>query len=162
MFQPGVSDQMDIAVRTIGDPDVLRNAIRSELRAVDPAVPAYGIVTVEERLGETVALRTLQTLLLAALAAAALILGVIGVYGIVHQSVVARTPEIGVRMALGASRDSVLWMVLASALSLAGAGLGLGLIGSIALGRAISSFLYETSARSIRWSTARWWRCCWG
>ena len=145
MFQPGISDQMDIAVKTAGDPDALRPAILSALRALDPSVPAYGLVTVEERLGETVALRTLQTLLLAALAVSALVLGVIGVYGLVHQSVVARTPEIGVRMALGASYGSVVRMVLASGLGLAGAGLALGLLGSVALGRTISAFLYETS-----------------
>ena len=69
MFQPGVRSQMDIAVRTLGDPDVLREAIRAEMRALDPAAPPYGIVTVEQRLGRTVALRRLQTMLLVALAA---------------------------------------------------------------------------------------------
>ncbi|MPY90769.1 MAG: FtsX-like permease family protein [Luteitalea sp.] len=145
MFFAGIRNQMDIAVRTVGDPQALQQAIRAELRALDPAVPPYGVVTVDQWLGETVALRTLQTLLLGALAAAALILAVIGVYGIIHQSVVARTQEIGVRMALGASRDAVLRMILSGALGLAATGLALGLIGALTLGRAISSFLYETS-----------------
>ena len=56
--------------------------------ALDPAIPPYGIVAAEQRLGDTVSLRTLQTILLAAMSASALILAVIGVYGIVHQSVV--------------------------------------------------------------------------
>jgi putative ABC transport system permease protein len=145
MFWPGFGGQMDVVVRTVGDPAALRDAIRAELHALDPATPLYGIVSVEQRLWESVALRTLQTLLLGTLAVVALILAVIGVYGVVHQSVVARTQEIGIRMALGASKLSVLRMILWSAVGLAGAGLGLGLIGVLALGRTVSSFLYETS-----------------
>lgn len=77
MFQPGVRSQMDIVVRTLGDPELSREAIRAEMRAIDPAAPPYGIVTVEQRLGRTVALRRLQTLLLVALAAVALVLSMI-------------------------------------------------------------------------------------
>ena len=123
----------------------MREAIRGELRALEPTAPPFGIVTVEQRLEETVAVRTLQTVLLVALAATALVLAVIGVYSIVHQAVLTRTQEIGVRMALGASGTSVLWMVLSDALRLGAAGLALGLLGTFALGRTIASFLYETS-----------------
>jgi len=146
MFQPGVISQMDIAVRTTSDPETLRNAIRAQMQALDPAAPPYGIITVEHRLGQTVALRRLQTLLLGALAAVALFLSVIGAYGIIHRSVAARTREIGIRMALGADASNVLRMILVGGLGLAAVGLGLGLVGSMALGRTISSFLYETSA----------------
>ena len=146
MFQPGVNRQMDIAVRTANDPNGAREAIRAELRALDPAVPPYGIITVEQRFGRTVALRRLQTVLLFALAGVALVLSIIGAYGVMHQSMTARTREIGLRMALGADRGSVLRMVLASGLAPALAGLAVGLAGSVALSRTLSSFLYETSA----------------
>jgi predicted permease len=146
MFQPGVISAMDIAVRTAGDATLLREPIRAEMRAIDPMAPPYGIVTVEQRLARTVALRRLQTMLLVALAAVALVLAVIGVYGVIHQSVAARTQEIGIRMALGANASSVLRMVLSGGLGPAIAGLCLGLLGSLALGRTISTFLYETSA----------------
>jgi putative ABC transport system permease protein len=145
MFQPGINRQMDIAIRTLNDPDLSREAIRAEMRALDPAVPPYGIVTVEQRLGRTVALRRLQTLLLVALAGVALILSVIGAYGVIHESVAARTQEIGIRMALGANAASVRRMVLAGGLAPAVAGLGLGLLGSLALSRTIATFLYETN-----------------
>ena len=145
MFRPGVISQMDIAVRTAGDPETLRGALRAQIADLDPSAPPYGIVTAEQRLGQTVALRRLQTLLLAALAAVALVLSVTGAYGIIHRSVAARRQEIGIRMALGANAGSVLWMVLAGGLWLAVAGLGLGLLGSLALSRTVSSFLYETS-----------------
>ena len=145
IFQPGVTSQMDIAVRTAGDPALLREAIRAEMRALDPLAPPYGIVTVEQRLGRTVALRRLQTMLLAALAAVALILAMIGVYGVIHNSVAARTQEIGIRMALGASAPVVVRMVLLGGLAPAIAGVALGLMGSIALSRTISALLYETN-----------------
>jgi ABC-type antimicrobial peptide transport system permease subunit len=75
----------------------------------------------------------------------ALMLAVVGAYGIIHRSVAARTQEIGIRTALGASSSTVLRMVLASGLWLALIGLALGLLGSAALSRTIASFLYETS-----------------
>jgi predicted permease len=146
MFQPGFNRQMDIAVRTANDPEEWREAIRAEMRALDPAVPPYGIVTVEQRLGRTVALRKLQTLLLAALAAVALVLSVIGAYGVMHQAVAARTQEIGIRMALGADGAAVGRMVLAGGLGPAVAGLLLGVFGSLGLSRTLSTFLYETNA----------------
>ena len=135
MFQPGINRQMDIAVRTVNDPELSREAIRAEMRALDPAVPPYGIVTVEQRLGRTVALRRLQTMLLVALAAVALILSMIGAYGVMHQSVAARTREIGIRMALGANAAAVRRMVLTGGLVPALAGLVVGLLGSLALSR---------------------------
>ena len=146
MLQPGVTRQMDIAVRTAGDPNLSVEAIRAEMRALDPAAPPYGIVSVEQRLGRTVALRRLQTLLLAALAGVALVLSMIGAYGVIHQSVAARTPEIGIRMALGANAASVLRMILTSGMIPAVTGLVLGLLGSAALSRIVATFLYETKA----------------
>jgi putative ABC transport system permease protein len=145
MFQPGINRQMDIAVRTLNDPESSREAIRAEMRALDPSVPPYGIVTVEQRLGRTVALRRLQTLLLVALASVALILSMIGAYGVIHQSVAARTQEIGIRMALGANAAAVRRMVLAAGLAPAVAGMALGLLGSLALSRTIATFLYQTN-----------------
>jgi putative ABC transport system permease protein len=145
MFQPGVQPQMDIAVRAAGDPASLRDAIRAQLHALDPSAPPYGVLTVEQRLEQTVAVRRFQTMLLAALAAVALLLSVIGTYGILQRLVAARTQEIGIRMALGANAAVVLRMVLAAGLWLAVAGLALGLLGAVALSRVLASFLYETS-----------------
>jgi len=109
-------------------------------------VPPYGILTVEQRLGNTVALRRLQTLLLAGLAGVALILSMIGAYGVVQHGVRARTQEIGIRMALGANAAAVLRIVLAGGLIPALAGAILGLFGAFVLKRTLATFLYETSA----------------
>jgi putative ABC transport system permease protein len=145
MFQPGVQPQMDIAVRAAGDAASLSDAIRAQLHELDPSAPPYGVLTVEQRLEQTVALRRFQTMLLAALAAVALLLSVIGAYGILQRLVAARTQEIGIRMALGANAAVVLRMVLAAGLWLVMAGLAIGLLGAVALSRVIASFLYETS-----------------
>ena len=146
MFQPGYNRQMDLVVRTAGDPDATREAVRGAMQALDPSVPPYGIIAVEQRLGYTVALRRLQTLLLAALAAVALILSMIGVYGVVHNGVRARTQEIGIRMALGANAAAVVRIVLTGGLVPALAGVTLGLFGAFVLKRTLATFLYETSA----------------
>jgi predicted permease len=146
MFQPGVGSQMDIAIRTSADPESLLGAVGAEVRGLDPAAPPYGVMTVERRLGQTVALRRLQTMLLATLAGVALALSVIGAYGVIHRSVVSRTQEIGIRMALGANSPAILSMVLKAGLVPAAIGLASGLLGSFALSRTIGSFLYETSA----------------
>jgi ABC-type antimicrobial peptide transport system permease subunit len=127
----------------------LAAAIRREIHDVDASVPPYGVTTVEQRLGETVGVRRLQTLLLGFLAASALVLAVIGIYGLVRQSVVARTREIGVRIALGASVGSVLRMVLGGALALAAAGLAIGLAGAVGVASVLRSFLYETSPADL-------------
>jgi putative ABC transport system permease protein len=146
MFQPGFNPQMDIAIRTAADPESLLDAVRDEIRSLDPLAPPYGVMTVESRFAQTVALRRLRTMLLAMLAGVALVLSMIGAYGVIHRSVASRTQEIGIRMALGASAPTILTMVLKGGLVPAGIGLALGLVGSFALSRTLSSFLYETSA----------------
>jgi hypothetical protein len=146
MYQPGIVRQMDLAIRTSTDPDAMRESIRGALRELDPAVPPYGMVTAEEHLGRTVALRKLQTILIVALAAVALALSIIGAYSVMHQSVSARTQEIGIRMALGADAGAVRKLVLTGGMAPAVAGLVLGLVGSFALRRTVASFLYETNA----------------
>ena len=84
--------------------------------------------------------------MIVALAAVALLLSMIGAYSVMHQSVSARTQEIGIRMALGADASQVRQLVLGGGLASAIAGLVLGLLGSAGLSRTMSSFLYETEA----------------
>jgi hypothetical protein len=145
LFEPGTSDRMDIAVRTTGDPLEMRAAIRAALVSVEPSAPPYGIVGGEQRLDQTVSVRALQMVLATGLAGVALILAVAGVYAIVHYSVISRTGEIGLRMAIGASRFAVLRMIVMNIGGLAILGVGAGLAGFLAVGRLISSFLFETS-----------------
>jgi len=145
MFRPGVLAQMDLVVRTAGDPERWREAIRAEIRAIDPMAPPYGIITVEQRLGRTVALRRLQTMLLLALAGVALTLAMIGAYGVIHQSVTARTREIGVRLALGSTPSGILRLMMREGARLGAVGLGIGLVGAVGVARAMGGLLYGLS-----------------
>jgi ABC-type antimicrobial peptide transport system permease subunit len=96
----------------------------------------------DDRLAGTVAPRRFNVLLLVGFGALALVLAVVGTYGVIAYSVSQRRQEIGIRMALGATRRDVLGMVLATALRLAGAGIAIGILLAIAATRAVSSLLY--------------------
>jgi putative ABC transport system permease protein len=133
-------------VRTTNDPTGLTAAIRRELAAIDADVPIYDVRTMDQLLANSMTERQLNMLLLVSFALLALTLSAIGIYGVMSYSVAQRTHEIGIRMALGASRQDVLRMIAAHALRLAGAGLGFGLILALVLTRLISGLLYGVRA----------------
>ncbi|HEV8216046.1 MAG TPA: FtsX-like permease family protein, partial [Gemmatimonadaceae bacterium] len=134
---------MALLVRTSagGDPALLAAAVRREVRALDPTVPVAEVRTLEQVVGTSVSSRRFSTTLLAAFAALALLLAGIGTYGVISYGVTQRTFEIGVRMALGADTRSVLALVMAEGMLLAGTGLVLGLGTSIVVARFIRAML---------------------
>jgi putative ABC transport system permease protein len=132
-----------IFVRTTGDPTAIRAAVEREIRALDPALPLYNVMTMEERAGAALSRQRFSTTLLAVFALLALVLAAVGLYGTMAFSVAQRTREIGLRMALGADAPIVLRRVLGQGLLLAGAGIGLGLAGAVALQRVMAGMLYE-------------------
>jgi predicted permease len=136
---------LTLVVRTEGDPLAQIAAVRSVIRSIDKAAVVYQIQTLEEQIGESLAQRRFQMLLLFGLALLALLLAAAGVYGITHYTVTERTHEIGVRMALGASREDVMWAVARSAVQLALVGATIGTAAAFALTRALASALYDTS-----------------
>ncbi len=133
-------------MRTAVPPRALESAVREQMAQLDPLVPIFQVRTVDELLSTQVAEPRFHSLLLGCFAGIALLLTMVGLYGVMTYSVTRRTREIGVRVALGASRSSVLSMVLKQALLLVLAGLVLGLVGSIASGRLLGSMLYGVSA----------------
>jgi ABC-type antimicrobial peptide transport system permease subunit len=104
------------------------------------------ITTMADLVSEANAKRKFQTILLSAFAAMALLLGVIGIYGLLTYSVQQRSREMGIRIALGATRKRVLSLVVFQGIKLAGLGLVIGLIAAMALERFLVSWLYEVSA----------------
>ena len=145
-YLPTPSSSMQLVVRTEGDPLALASAIRQEVWALDKNLPVKNIRTMDEMMEGLVATRRFNMLLLAGLAAAALLLASIGIYGLISYSVAQRTHEIGIRMALGAQARDVLGLVIWQGLSLAFAGVGIGLIASLFLTRLVSSMLFGVSA----------------
>ena len=130
-------------VRTSGPPSNLTSAVKQAIWSVDKDQPIYKIVGLDQLANESLALRRVSSVLLGAFSALALLLAGLGIYGVMAFSVAQRTHEIGVRMALGAQRASVLKMIAGYGMRIVLAGIAMGLAGSLALSRVIASLLYE-------------------
>jgi putative ABC transport system permease protein len=135
-----------MVVRTEGDPRALLPAVRAEVAAMDPEQPIYAVMTVDEAFALANAPRRMATLFIVAFAGFALLLAVAGVYSVVSYGVNQRTQEIGLRMTLGASRQSLLRLIVGQALVPVAIGAGLGLAGALALGRVMSGLLFDVGA----------------
>lgn len=135
----------DLVIRTSSDPLLIATAVREELWKLDRDVPVVRSATMNERMSAALAEPRFRTLLLSAFAGVALLLAAVGIYGVVSYSVTLRTHEIGVRVSLGARRRDVLRMVLGEGLMLTAMGVGLGLIGAIALTRVMRTLLFEVT-----------------
>ncbi len=140
------SDNMlDVIVRTSSEPEAIAAIVRTEIQAVDKTVAKFKIDTVTHELAEDASERRFDTFLVGSFALAALLLSAIGVYGLLHHTVVQRTNEIGVRVALGASPATVMRMMLRQGLTLAALGTGVGLSGALLVSRLFSRLLFEVA-----------------
>lgn len=139
---PMVENYMSIAVRSSGDLAGLLPALRSATASVDKTVPIYDTKTMTSMLSDSGSQRHFDVDLLGTFAGLALMLAGIGVYGVMAYSVSRRTREIGIRMAIGASRRDVLRLVVAQGAKLAGVGVGLGIFGALLCARWMASILY--------------------
>lgn len=149
-FQQNVSGAMSVVVETEGDPAPLVAAIQERVWTVDPTQSIWGAVSLEALVARDTARERFQSLLVALFAAVALFLAAVGLYGVLSFAVVERTREIGLRMAVGARRPTILTLVLGSGARLVGAGLGVGLVAALALvslfSRLLDPFLFRISA----------------
>jgi putative ABC transport system permease protein len=133
---------MTLVARTAGDPLALVPGVREAVRAVDPGLPVAEVRTLEDVVGQSVARQRFTMLLLGVFAAVALTLGAVGVYGVMASWVTERTHEIGVRMALGATRREVAGLVVRQALAPAGIGALAGGAAALLLTRLLQDLLY--------------------
>jgi predicted permease len=134
--------QMTIVVRGAGDLRTIAAALPVAIRDADPDLPVSAVRPLNAIVRDTIARQRLSMLLLAGFAGVSLALVLIGLYGVISYSVVQRTREIGVRMALGAKPRDVLRMVISQGMLLTMAGLLLGIAGALALSRVLGSLLY--------------------
>jgi len=124
----------------------LAAAIRRQAQAIEPNVPANQVVTMDERLSNSVAARRFQMQLLGAFAGLALVIAAVGIYGVISYAVSQRTHEIGVRMALGAQGREVLRMVIWRGMRLTLVGMTLGAAAALALTNVMKNLLFKVSA----------------
>jgi len=135
----------DLLVRCDGDPAVVAASVRQVLREVAPTMPVIRVSTLQEQVSASLNKEEIMGGLAAFFGLVALVLASVGLYGLMAYAVARRTPEIGVRMALGAQREQVLWMILREVLVLAGMGVVVGVPVVLAATRFISSQLFGLS-----------------
>ena len=138
-------NQLTFYARTVQDPLAMARALREEVRGQDSNMPIFNVKTLEMQIDESLFMDRLVAMLSAAFGTLATLLAAIGLYGVMAFMVVRRTREIGIRMALGANRRSVLGLVMREVLVLAGAGIAIAVLASFALGRVIQSQLLGVS-----------------
>jgi predicted permease len=135
-----------ILLRTTGDPAKASADLRAAVAAVNPNIPILKITTIQEQVSNLIANDELLSTLTAVFSMLALLLAAIGLYGVMSYNVAQRTPEIGVRLALGAQAETVLWMVLRESVLLLAIGMALGLPLTVAATRSIQSQLFGLKA----------------
>ncbi len=142
--------EIDMVVRTAGDPRALEETIRREIARLDPLVPMARPRTVEDLVARDLAAHRFTLTLLVAFALVAFVLAVVGLFGIVSWAVSQRTREIGIRLALGAAPGGMVATILRRGLLVTAAGTAAGLLASSAASRVLGAFLYEVAPTEPR------------
>jgi predicted permease len=147
-YRPGPGGEYLVA-RTTLDPSGVSHSIVRALREADPARPIYDVRTMDDRMKDSLARQRFSTIMLGAFAVFALILAAVGVYGVMSYLVTQSRHDIGLRIALGAQRSMILWLVVRQGMELALAGIVLGIAGAFALTRLMASLLFGVGAHDV-------------
>ncbi len=139
-------NQLFMLIRTDNAPGALLPAARQAVTSLDPEQPVYMIQTLENALADSSFQQRISTLLLGIFAAVALVLAAIGIYGVMSYAVTARTQEMGVRLAIGAQRRDVMWLVMRQVLKLSAIGLAIGIVVLLFVSNALESLLFGVRA----------------
>ena len=146
MYMPYLQDSnwssLTLVVRTTGDAGTFAGPVREAIRAVDKGIPTYNLRTMNDVVSLSATPRRIPMLLFSAFAGVAMLLAMLGIYGVTSYYVTQRTHEIGVRMALGARIVDVLKLVVRRAMLLALAGIGIGIVGAVAVTRYLGTLLF--------------------
>lgn len=145
-FAQSLAPSFTIGVRTAEDPAAMTKTIAAAVHSVDPQIALAHVRTMEQVKNESLAEDRYTMVLFASFAAVALLLAAVGIYGLMAYAVSQRTQEIGLRLALGAGKHRVISLILKEASLLATIGLGIGLVGSVLVGRTMRTTLYGVGA----------------
>jgi predicted permease len=140
-------DSRALVIRTSDNAGGVLDAVRRHVASIDPAIPVIGTRTIEEFIDNNILVDRLLATLSGFFGLLALLLAAVGLYGVISYAVTRRTREIGVRMALGAERGSVLWLVARYAGGLVLAGAAIGIPAALALSKYVKSFLFGIGAQ---------------
>ncbi len=139
-------DYLGLVVRTTQRPEDLINAAQQQVKSLDPDQPALRVAAMEDLLTKATELPRFNMLLFGVFAGVALLLSIVGVYGLMAYLVTQRTHEIGIRLALGAQKSDVLWLLMSHGMKLIAIGLVIGLTAALALTRLIQNWMFGVSA----------------
>jgi putative ABC transport system permease protein len=145
-FAQSLAPNVTIGIRTAENPEAMTRTIAAAVHSVDPQIALANLRTMDQVKDEALGEDRYTMVLFASFAAVSLLLAAVGIYGLMAFAVAQRTPEIGLRLALGAGKVGVLWLVLKEASLLAAVGLGIGLAGSVLVGRIMQTTLYGVTA----------------
>jgi putative ABC transport system permease protein len=140
------STAMSLVIRTVLDPSTIARSVQQVVRGIDPTLPVYDVITMDDRIAKSIGQPRFETTLLTFFAASALFLAAIGIFGVVAHSTAQRTREIGIRMALGADRARVIQIVMRDGLRPVIFGIALGLAGAFLAATLIKSALFQVPA----------------
>jgi predicted permease len=149
-FSQASAGSMCLMVRTKGSPNAMIQAVQKQVSAIDPDQPVAYVTTVREQMDGLLLPQRLPALLVGGFALLALLLAGVGLYGVVAYTTRQRTREFGIRLALGAERRQLIWLVLRQGMVLVGIGLAIGLAGAFALGHAFSGLIHEVQPGDFR------------
>ena len=137
---------MNVVVRTSGDPSALTAAVKQQIHELDGDLPLYNVVTMQHRLDESLARRRFTMLLLGVFAMVALALATIGIYGVMAYLVSQGARDLGIRIALGATPNAVLMLVVSRGVVLAVSGAAAGVLAAVIVSRLLRSLLFGIAA----------------
>jgi len=137
---------MTVVIRTSRDPGALASALRDAARGVDATIPLYNVATMQDQVAKSILAQRLSSSMIAVFALMALVLATVGVYGLIAYTVAERRHEIGIRLALGAQGRDVRRLVVGQGIRLTLAGVVMGLLGAVAVGRGLRGMLFGVRA----------------
>jgi len=145
-----LSPRMDVVVRTAASPMSVLPVVRQKVHDLDAALPLSSVRTMDEWVSSSAAQPRLNAVLLVVFAAVAMLIAAIGIYSVLAYSVNQRTREIGVRMALGSPGAQVLRLIVGEGMAVVALGVGVGVVGALALSRVLTSLVFDVSVRDPR------------